>query len=189
MKILTILGSPKKKGNTGTVLSMFEEQAKATGHDIDRVNLADAKVGGCMGCYACQQNPDEPACVQPDDMQGIYDRILAADAVVYASPLYMWGFASGIRGLMERHLALVTGYMSPKYKSLLKGKKAALLATSGGPVEGNAELMQGVFDRFAAYAQYDNAGKFMVPTCTTPDALGSDAEGVARKMVGALTGA
>ncbi len=189
MKVLTILGSPKKRGNTGTVLSSFEKEATAGGHEIDRVNMSDVNVGGCLGCYACQQNPDEPSCVQQDDMQEIYDRILAADAVVYASPLYMWGFASGIRGLMERHLAFVTGYMSPDYKSLLKGKKAALLVTSGGPVEGNAELMQGVFDRFAAYAQFDAFGKFMVPMCTTPDALGAEAEGVAKKMAATLTGA
>ncbi len=187
MKILTILGSPKKKGNTGTVLEMFEKHV-GDGHEVERVNVSDLNVGGCLGCYACQQNPDEPACAQQDDMQDVYEKILAADAVVYASPLYMWGFTSGIRALMERHLALVSGYGSPDYKSLVAGKRAALLVSLGGPVENNAEFIQGIFDRFIGYAQCDVAGKFMVPLCTTPDALGDEAEGVAKAMAKAIVG-
>jgi multimeric flavodoxin WrbA len=181
MKVVTILGSPKLKGNTSATLARFEKLA-AQEHEIDRINIADLDVGGCLGCYACQRNPNEPACVQKDDALGVFDRILEADAVVYASPLYMWGLASGIRALMERHLCLVTGYMTPSYKSLVAGKRAALLVTCGGAEEGNADLIQQTFDRFADYAQYDSAGKHVVPLCTTPDKLGEAADAAAEKL-------
>ena len=186
MKILTILGSPKKNGNTARVLGMFEGLV-ADGHDVDRLNIADVEVAGCVGCYACQEHPDEAFCAQKDDAQGIYDRILTADAVVYAAPLYMWGFPAGIHALLERHLALVTGYSGPNYKSLIEGKRVALLVTSGGPVENNAELIQAVFDRLADWGQVDVVGKYMVPDCTTPDALPAAAEIAAKKMAEDLT--
>ena len=187
MKILTILGSPKKNGNTAGVLGMFEGLV-ADGHEVDRLNIADVEVAGCVGCYACQEHPDEAFCAQKDDAQGIFHRILEADAVVYAAPLYMWGFPAGIRALLERHLALVTGYRKPDYKSLIEGKRVALLVTSGGPVENNADLIQTVFDRLADWGQVDVVGKYMVPDCTTPDALPEAAEAAAKKMAKDLTG-
>ncbi len=179
MKILTILGSPKTSGNTAGVLGMFEDLV-ADGHEINRLNIADVEVAGCVGCYACQQHPDEPFCAQEDDVQGIFQRILKADVVVYAAPLYMWGFPAGMHALLERHLGLVTGYMGPNYKSLIEGKRVALLVTSGGPVENNAELIQAVFDRLADWGQVEVVGKYMVPNCTSADAL-PEAAGVAAK--------
>jgi multimeric flavodoxin WrbA len=66
MKIITILGSPRAKGNTAKVLSMFEDNVGAK-HDIERINIARYKVGGCLGCYKCKEIKDEPGCVQKDD--------------------------------------------------------------------------------------------------------------------------
>jgi multimeric flavodoxin WrbA len=50
MKIITILWSPKTKGNTAKILSMFEDNVGKK-HDIERINIARYKVGGCLGCY------------------------------------------------------------------------------------------------------------------------------------------
>jgi len=55
MKVTTILGSPRKKGNTAKVLSWFEDEMKAQGHEIDRINMADSEVKGCLGCGSCQK--------------------------------------------------------------------------------------------------------------------------------------
>ena len=87
MKVMTILGSPKKNGNTAKVLGLFESMI-ANDHEVDRINIADSDVKGCIGCYACQQTPNEPACVQKDDAVSIFERMMNSDAVVYASPLY-----------------------------------------------------------------------------------------------------
>ena len=61
MKIITILGSPRRQGNTATVLSMFESLVAAQ-HQVDRVDLVDYDVRGCLGCGACQKVLDEPGC-------------------------------------------------------------------------------------------------------------------------------
>lgn len=185
MKIMTILGSPKKMGNTASALAMFEKLV-TDGHEVDRVNIADMNFTGCQGCYSCQQNPDEPSCIISDDASDVYRRLVDCDAIVYAAPLYMWGFPSGIHGFMERHLSLVTGYGTPSYTSLVKGKRAALLMTCGGPVENNADLVQGVFERFVSYAQAENAGAFIVAGATTPDEIEAKAEGVVAELAKAL---
>jgi multimeric flavodoxin WrbA len=181
MKIMTILGSPKKKGNTATVLGMFEEIISKD-HEIDRVNIRDCDISGCMGCYACQQTPDEPACVQKDDAGSIFERMLKADAVVYATPLYDWSFSAQLKALLDRHLCLVTGYATPAYKSLVEGKKLALLVTCGGPVENNADLIQGNFDRIGDFLKAGSAGKYVVPGCTTPNEMSDQARQVAEQM-------
>ena len=181
MKIVTILGSPKMEGNTAGALKIFED-AVAEKHEIDRVNLPTMEVMGCQGCYACQQHPDEPSCVVRDDATDVLRRIVDADAIVYAAPLYMWGFPSKIHAFMERHLSLVTGYGGPQYVSLLEGKKAALLLTCGGPVEGNTEAVQKVFDSFTTYARSELVGKYIIADTTTPDEMGDKARDIVDRM-------
>ncbi len=181
MKIVTIMGSPHRNGTTAAALAMFEAQV-AGSHEVDSIVLADFEVKGCQGCFACQQTVDAPGCVLPDDGNGLLERIQAADAVVYATPLHMWGIASGLRGLLERHLSMVSGYMTEEWRSLVDGKPAALLVAAGGPVEGNADAIQTVFERVCQYAKAKHVGTFVVPGCTTPEKLGTETEGIAKKL-------
>ena len=100
MKVTTILGSPKKKkGNTAKVLGWFEDELTNLGHEVDRINIIDREVKGCLGCGTCQNKADEPGCVQKDDAVAIFENMMSADAVVYASPLYCWGFSSQMKAL------------------------------------------------------------------------------------------
>jgi multimeric flavodoxin WrbA len=187
MKIMTILGSPKMEGNTAGALAMFEREL-GDAHEIDRVNLPELEVSGCQGCYACQANPDEASCVQIDGATDVLKRIVEADAVIYAAPLYMWGLPAKIHALLERHLSLVTGYMSENFKSLLEGKRTAYLMTCGGPVENNTELVQGVFDKMSEYANVNLVGKYIVPGTTTPDEIEGKAGEIVKKMAADLVG-
>lgn len=182
MKVTTILGSPKKKGNTAKVLGRLEEELKNKGHEVDRVNIVDRDINGCLGCGTCQSVPDEPGCVQKDDAVSVLENMMSADALVYASPLYCWGFSSQMKALIDRHFCLITGYGSPEYKSLLDGKRTALLVTCAGPIENNADLIQDVFDRFNDYLNCKVVGKYVVPFCTTPDEIGDEPLEIAIKM-------
>ena len=181
MRIVTILGSPTKKGNTAAVLSQAEELIGRE-HEVDRINIIDHEVRGCRGCGACEKNPDQPACVQKDDAEAIFQRMITADAIIYASPLYCWSYTAQLKALLDRHFCLVTGYGTPQCKSLIAGKPAALLVTCAGPVEQNADLIPQIFDRMASYIKTPVVGKYIVPGCTTPDALGEEAEKVAGQL-------
>ena len=187
MKIITILGSPRKNGNTAKVLSIFEDKIEKK-HEVERINITQYKVGGCLGCYKCQEKKGEPGCVQEDDALTIFEKMIQADAIVYASPLYCWSFTSQIKPLIDRHFCLVTGYGTPDHNSLISGKLAALLVTCAGPVEGNCDAIQGIFSGFSDYAKLTAKGNFILPFCTTPDAIGDEGAELAGNLAKAITG-
>lgn len=187
MKIVTVLGGPHDDGNTAAALGLVEERVAGAGHSVDRIRLSGLRFRGCQGCYECQKKTDEPGCAVRDDVPGALDRILAADAVVYATPLYMWGPAADLRAFLERHLCLVTGYGTKNLKSLVAGKRAALLVTCGGPKEENADLIEEMFARATDYFRADSIGTHVVPLCTTPDALPDAADLAARAIAERIT--
>ena len=188
MEVTTVLGSPREKGNTATVLDLFEKLMVQQGHKVDRINIMDYEVNGCLGCETCRKVRHEPSCRQQDDAVRIFELIIASEAVVYATPLYTYGFTAQMKALIDRQYCLVTGYGSPEYTSLLKGKRTALLVTCGGPIEGNADLIQEAFEREGQYQQWNIVGKYVVPFCSTPDALGDRAMETAKQMTRDIVG-
>lgn len=167
MKILTIMGSPKKNGKTATALKMFEENILSKGNEVERVNITDYNINGCLGCYACMSKPDEPGCIQKDDAQSVFEKILSADAVVYASPLYSFDLTAQMKPLVDRHFCLSN-------TSLLNGKRMALLITCAGQVENNADLVQEFFRRgfdgaHGGMYHTELAGRYVIPFSDKPD--------------------
>lgn len=187
MRVVTILGSPKIDGNTAQVLGLFEELISPD-HQVDRVNVATSHLNGCLGCRVCQNTPNEPGCVQKDDAVPIFKRMMSADAVLLATPLYCWCFPSQTKALIDRMFCLATGYGTPDYQSLLKGKRVALLVTCSGPVEDNADLIKVLFSRMSNYVQCKVIGYYVVPFCTTRDAIGSEAAAIVKKMARDIVG-
>jgi len=187
MKIVTILGSPRKRGNTAAVLGAFEALA-APQHEIDRINITDYHVAGCLGCDHCFSNLTEPGCAQRDDAVRLLARILAADLVVYASPVYCWAFPAQLKALLDRHYCLVKWRDGEVAAALMTGKRAALLVTCGGDAEANADLIQAMFDREIAYLRGVVAGKYVVANCSTPAELGERAAALGQQMARELTG-
>ena len=185
MNILTLLGSPRKQGNTAAVLTLVENEL-AGRHAVRRIDIPSLSVRGCLGCAECQKTPDRPGCVQKDDAHEVFTQMMAADGIIYASPLYCWDFTAQMKALIDRHFCLVTGHGTPAHRSLLKDKPAALLVTCAGPVRGNADVIQTVFDRVCGFCQTRAVNKTILPRCSTPAAMGEDARAAARKLAGDL---
>jgi len=183
MKVITIFGGPRKKGNTATMLGWVEEELKIHGHEVDRVNVIDYHINGCLGCLNCKKYPDELGCVQHDDAPQIYERMIDADAVLWAAPLYAWGFPGQMKLLLDRAFSLTTGtHGGGDYKSLVEGRECALLVTCGGHLENNADLIVETFKRILNYAKMTPAGELLMPSCSTPDQLGEEAQAQARTL-------
>jgi multimeric flavodoxin WrbA len=187
MKIVTILGSPRTNGNTAKVLGLFEEIISKD-HKIERINIVTLNIEGCRGCRFCQKQLKRPGCAQKDDTLPIFEQMMGSDAVVYASPLYCWSFTSQMKAFLDRHFCLAKGYGRPEYTTLLKGKRVALLVTCGGPVVNNADVIQVIFERFSDYLGCKIVGKYVVPFCTAPDAIGSEAMETVKKMASDIAG-
>jgi multimeric flavodoxin WrbA len=189
MKIACLFGSPRNNGNTAKVLGWVEDELVSKGCEIDRINITEYNVNGCNGCYACQEKYDEPGCIQQDDAVGIIERLMAADAIIYATPLYCWSFTSQLKPIIDRHLCIVTGYGSDNYNSLLEGKRTGLLVTCAGPEENNSEYIKGIYTSMMSFLGCKVAGILVIPNTTTPDELTQEskkkAEGFAGKMINA----
>ena len=170
------------------MLDMVEKELNRH-HAVDRLAITSVTVNGCLGCGACQKVPDQPGCVQKDDAVTVFERMMAADAVIYSSPLYCWGFSSQMKALIDRHFCLVTGYGTPIHRSLIADKPVALLVSCAGPVKGNADVIQIIFDRVCNFGKARVVNKTVIPHCTTPEALAEDARAAARKMAGYINGA
>lgn len=185
MKIITLFGSPKKNGNTATVLSMLEDKLE-TNHEVERISITQYKVGGCIGCYKCKEDLSEPGCVQKDDALVIFEKMIQADTIVYASPLYCWSFTSQLKPLIDRHFCLAKNEGTPDYISLIRGKPVALLVTCAGPIEGNCDAIKGIFAGLTDYLQLTHKGNFILPFCTTPNAIGDEAVELTEKLAKAI---
>ena len=101
MRVMTILGSPRREGNTAKVLGWIEDRLRADGHDIDAANMLDYNVGGCHECLACKRGTVD-LCSIDDDANALYRRMVVADLVLIAVPVFCWGFPAQIKGLIDR---------------------------------------------------------------------------------------
>jgi len=175
MKLTSILGSPRKKGNTNRVLGWVEAELGRLDHPVDRINVVDHRVNGCKGCFTCKRTAGEPGCPQKDDGVSILKRLIGSDVVIYASPNYMWGLSSQMKTIIDRHCSLVKGYGTPEWRSLLDGKALAVVVTCEDAIEGNCDLIMLMFERFAEYLKCKHLGTLVIPHASKPDALGEDA--------------
>jgi multimeric flavodoxin WrbA len=181
MKITTILGSPHKHGNTEAVLSQFESLACAA-HQVQRINITDVDIKGCLGCDSCFKKIDQPGCCQRDDFQQVVAHILQADLVIYAAPVYVWNFPAQLKALFDRHYCLVKWQEGKVTAALLRGKPAALLLTCGGDAAGNLDLVEKAFEREIEYLQAQVKGMYALADCASREDALQRGEAVASRM-------
>jgi multimeric flavodoxin WrbA len=171
MRITTLLGSARKKGNTAAVLNWVEEELTSMGHDVERIYLNNQSIKGCLGCAKCRETPDEIACVQKDDAIHIIEQMISSDVTLFTSPVYFWGFSAQIKALIDRGYSLVTNYHKPGHTSLMAGKRVGLLVTGAGVYDDNAEGLFTAFDRIVAFLLAKKAGQLYVGECSVPAEL------------------
>ena len=189
MKVLSLFASARgKKSNTRQVLTWTEEELKAKGHQVERVHLNKLSLTGCLGCAKCRDNPDEPACVQKDDALAVIDKLISADAAIYACPLYFWGFPGPMKTFLDRCYCLVTNYHKPGHTSLVEGQRQALLVTAADPYEENGEEIVTSFRRIVDFNKGILAGELFVGDCSSPDELTEGTNEKAKVLAGQVAG-
>ncbi len=182
MQIMSILGSPRKRGNTARVLQCLEEELRKNGHSVSRVDISDYKVAGCCECFVCRKYAGEPGCGQDDEGRVLLNRMIRADAVVFASPVFCWGFSAQLKALLDRTYCLG----KDDGTRLLSGTPIALIATGADGVENNIEYLVAGYRQFAAYHQCRDAGHLAVPHCSTPEEINHETRDQARSLARAI---
>jgi multimeric flavodoxin WrbA len=119
-KVLILLGSPRKKGNSAVLAEQIRKGVGSTGGVAETVFLHGMNIHPCQSCYVCQK-PESKGCAIEDDMQGLYPRLIEADAWVIASPVYWFTMSGQTKIFLDRCFAL------PAYKkAAFAGKRIAI---------------------------------------------------------------
>ena len=103
MDVLGIMGSPRRKGNTEILLDRALAGAEASGAQVEKVIVSKLRIAPCREMYTCLKDGN---CSIKDDMQELYTKLVEADRVIFASPIFFYGIPSQAKALVDRCQAL-----------------------------------------------------------------------------------
>lgn len=135
MKVVGVVGSPRRGGNTEILVETVLAGAAEAGAETEEYRLNELNIRGCQGCFHCQEHG---RCRQSDDMALLYEALLTADGIVIGSPIYMDYLTAQTKLFLDRLFAffkLGVGCILPR------GKRGALVYSQGAG-ENGAVLME-----------------------------------------------
>jgi multimeric flavodoxin WrbA len=106
VNILAIGGSPRRDGNSNSLLRMAVEAAVERGATAEYLFVRDLDIQGCTGCNGCRTDGRD-ICVVDDDMHKVYELLRWADVVVLSSPIYFYGLSSWLKAIIDRLYGLI----------------------------------------------------------------------------------
>jgi len=130
VKILTINGSPRKKGNTSTLLEAIMEGAREAGAETEYVRLDDIDLKGCMGCLVCREKPG--FCNRKDGLNPVLEAMKSCDGIVVGCPIYMYHVSGQMKIFVDRTYSFYISREDGGYDSALPGGKRFAFVTSQG---------------------------------------------------------
>ncbi len=102
-KVLILSGSPRKNGNSDILCDEFAKGAVDSGNTVEKIRIADKKITPCSACYYCREHGGK--CVHNDDMAEILQKMIDADVLVMASPVYFYSIDAQLKAVIDRTVA------------------------------------------------------------------------------------
>jgi len=156
MKIAAFNGSPRKKGNTHILIENLFEPLREAGFECEEIKVGGIAIHGCKACGFCVENPGK--CIQVNDpMNEWIEKMLAADAIILASPTYFANVTSEMKALIDR-----AGHVSFAAGGLFKHKVGAPVVAlrRGGAIQVYNAIMAfyGINEMVVPMSNYWNMG-------------------------------
>ncbi len=158
MRIVVLEDSPNLKGSSNLLADAFIRGAKDAGHTVQVIDAAHSHIHPCTGCVRCGY---EGPCVQRDDMEQFRPMILAADMVVFVTPLYYYGMSAQLKTLLDRFCAFNSSIQR-------KGMRSALLAAAWNGDNWTFEALQAHYKTLVHYLNFKDVGMVLGRGCGTP---------------------
>jgi len=155
-KILAVVGSPRKNGNTHILVRKIAEGAKAKGAAVEEVFLGELSIKECDGCHRCWKTE---SCTKKDDMCGIYPKIAESDAIIFGTPVYWYGPT----GLMKLFIDRFAYFNSSANRNKIKGKSAVIAVPFEEENPEAAHLVVELFQKSFEYLEMKLVGKIIAP--------------------------
>lgn len=131
--VLILSTSPRKGGNSDTLAEEFAHGAREAGHQVEKIELYNKTIGFCRGCLACQKTR---RCVIHDDAGMIAQKMLAADVLVFATPIYFYEMCGQMKTLLDRSNPLYPADYAFREVYLLAAAADGELSAMDGAVKG-----------------------------------------------------
>jgi len=130
---MAINGSPRKNGNTSTLIKAVMEGAKQAGAQTSEAHIHSMDMKGCMGCLSCRKV--HGVCAQKDDLSPFLESMKTCDGVVFGCPIYMYRISGQMKLFVDRLYSLYAPKQSGYgYNSTVPpGKRFALVISHGAP--------------------------------------------------------
>jgi len=148
MSILAFIGSPRPKGNSALLLNEFIKGAEENGAEVEIVNTNKINIKYCRGCLKC--NLIKRCTIRNDDFEELAEKILAADTLVFSSPVYFHHLPAGLKAIIDRfrsfhHVQILEDGL--KHTSWVEWKKQFILFLSlGKPSTEDADPIINLFN-------------------------------------------
>ena len=126
MKVLALNGSPRKNGNTATLLEKVLSPLIEAGWETEIVQIGGQKIQGCRGCLKCAEKKNRRCVFDNDILNGVLEKMLAADALILGTPCYFTDMSAEMKALVDR-----AGFVAFVNGGLFQGKIGAAVVAAG----------------------------------------------------------
>ena len=126
MKVLALNGSPRKNGNTAALLEKVLSPLIEAGWETETVQIGGQKIQGCRGCLKCAEKKNRRCVFDNDILNGVLEKMLAADAMILGTPCYFTDMSAEMKALVDR-----AGFVAFVNGGLFQGKIGAAVVAAG----------------------------------------------------------
>ncbi len=149
-KVLILSGSPRKNGNSDLLCNEFMKGALESGNQVEKIRIAEKKIGYCLGCYACK---DTGVCAIKDDMADLLQKIIDADVLVLASPVYFYSIDAQLKAVIDRTVARWLEVKDKEFYYIVTAadEELASAKTSIACFRGYADCVEGAVEKGIIY--------------------------------------
>jgi multimeric flavodoxin WrbA len=158
-KVIGIVGSPRKNGNTHLLVSKVLEGARESGASIECLLLRDLNIKECDGCHVCWQGKE---CSKQDDMNWIYPKLAESDVLVFGTPVYWYAPTALMKGFVDRFVY----FNCPENRGKIQGKSAMVVIPFEETNPDTAAPLEHFFEKCFQYLEMNFLDRLIVPGVT-----------------------
>lgn len=160
MKACILMGSFREEGNTATLTQTVINEFENLNIDVEYITITDKNIEPCTACWTCQDIFEGPGCPKKDDANDIFESVLDADCIIFATPIYSWYCTPPMKALMDRLVYTMNKYYGKSVGPCLwEGKRSAIITTCGYDIEHGAGVFEEGVKRYSQHSNLNYVGK------------------------------
>jgi len=156
-RVLGIVGSPRRGGNTDILVDEALKGAAEAGAEVEKVYLVDLTIEPCRGCLTCR---DKGECVIEDDMKGMLAKMKASGVWILGTPVYWWGPSAQLKAFVDRWFSKAAG---SERKATFDSRRVILAVPMGDDDAGTGRHVVGMFTDALAFVKAELFASILAP--------------------------